>query len=199
MGIPRVNLTPHSESVISSPSIYPVSVADLKGQLRVTDNDEDAMLAGYIKTATKELESLTRRKFLQYTIDEVYDHWPVTTTTPAIIHWAPLSSITHIKYIDTDGNEQTWSSANYTVDTYSEPGRVALAYNGDIPSTQTGIIQVVTIRAVVGYGTTAADTPQLAKDWICAYCQAWYDSGRPPDECDLMALRNLAGPLQYML
>src|SRR6185295_4859943 len=40
------------------------------------------------------------------------------------IPWPPLQSVTSIKYLDANGQEQTLPPADYTVDTISEPGLV---------------------------------------------------------------------------
>jgi len=83
------------------------------------------------------------------------DTQTLTISTPT----AALSAVNSIKYIDTAGANQIWSSAYYDVDTSSIVGRVMPAYGQTYPATRWDI-NAVTVRFVAGYGTSPADVPR---------------------------------------
>jgi uncharacterized phiE125 gp8 family phage protein len=88
----------------------------------------------------------------------------------------PLQSVTHLKYIDTDGAEQTWAASNYTVTapagSHAEEGTVTLAYGVSFPSVR-DVVNNVTIRFVAGYGLAAA-VPLLLKQAMLLLIGHWY-------------------------
>lgn len=76
----------------------------------------------------------------------------------------PLQSVTSIKYIDTDGAQQTLDPSLYIVDTASEPGRLTPAYGQTWPTIreQANAVEIV---FVCGYGLAAA-VPAGIKRWM---------------------------------
>jgi uncharacterized phiE125 gp8 family phage protein len=68
---------------------------------------------------------------------------------------SPLVSITSIKYDDVNNVEQTMSTANYVVDTSSEPGRWRFTGNATVPSVADKT-NAVRIRYTAGFGTAGA-------------------------------------------
>lgn len=94
--------------------------------------------------------------------------------------WPPLQSVTSITWTDTAGNVSTVPSSTYIVDTFSEPGRVALAFGQTWPSqsVQGNAIQPVggvTVTFVAGY-TSAANVPQSAKQAMLLLLASWYEN-----------------------
>ena len=126
----------------------PVTTAEAKAHLRVTGEANDSKIDGLIDVATEWAETESRRALMPQTWDFTFDCFSSIMEIPL----PPLQSITSIKYIDADGAEQTLASSGYDVDTYSEPGRVSLAYNQSWPTIRTQL-NAVTIRAVCGYAT----------------------------------------------
>lgn len=195
---PRVNAVPHHTAVVTAATVYPVSVAEIKDYLRVTDTYDDALLSDAIKQATAELEIATRRSFLNATFADVYDDWPIGYTYSAVTHRAPLSSVTSIVYSDDNGDSQTWDAANYVVDTTSEPGRIALAENVTLPTLESDADNVVTITYVAGYGATAADVPVLVKHYLYMWVNAAY-CRRPVLPEEVRSLKAIETQLMYGL
>lgn len=72
-----------------------------------------------------------------------------------LLEYPPLVSVSSVKYVDLDGNEQTWDSSNYYVDTDSIYGSVTAAYNVTYPSTR-NVKNAVRVRYVCGYANAAA-------------------------------------------
>lgn len=159
--------------VIDPPTSEPVTPAEAKASpsFRVVGATDDADITALIKTARETAEAITRRAFITQTLELVLDGFP---TGGIELYCPPIQSVTSIKYIDTDGVEQTLSSDLYDLDSDSEPGMVAPAYGESWPATQDQI-NAVRVRYVAGYGA-AADVPASIKTWIKMRAGTLYDN-----------------------
>ena len=148
----------------------PVSLAELKSHLRVEDDDEDTLLRGLLTAARLYVERAQRRSFVNTTWTWTLDEFPSGYLRPPR---SPLSSVTSIAYVDTDGTSQTWDSDEYDVDTSVEPGRIEPAYGYSYPATYDQM-EAVTVTFVAGYGT-ADDVPEATKVAIKMLVGHWYE------------------------
>lgn len=145
-------------TLITPPASDPVTVIEAKGHLRIDHDDDDGLIAGYILAARQAAEDFTRRKLFTQTWDITYDcNWPVEKINgyprPRIVlPFPPLQSVTHIKYFDTLGVEQTLASTQYRVDATSYEGRIEPAYAVTWPTVR-NMMATITVRIVVGYST----------------------------------------------
>ena len=171
----RVSLRRSSVEVSTAPTIYPVGLGELKDHLRIVHDADDDQLRIAIKEATEALEVETRRRFINATLVERYDDWPLGVTFSVCLSRAPLVSVSSITYVDTDGNSQTWASTNYTADIYSEPPRIEVDWDKTVPALRQQQ-NTVAITYVCGYGAAASTTPERAKRAIKLYAGAVYDN-----------------------
>lgn len=152
---------------------------DVADWVRVTDNSEDQALTRLINDAAKRLEEETARLLINTTVTEYYDVWPWDYTSVWNSARCPVSSISSVKYYDTDDVQQTWGTANYDTDTTGEPARIMIAEAATLVSPN--IDQrpnAVEIAYVVGYGTRAAELPDDAVLAIMQRVKWNYDCGR---------------------
>ena len=86
------------------------------------DQRIDADLNDYLDAAVNLFESLTNIQILKSVDDFITDCFPPGGEPVYIPRW-PLHSdgVTSLKYNDSDGTEQTWSSANYNVSSHTAP------------------------------------------------------------------------------
>lgn len=162
-------------NLYTPPTAWPVSFAEAKTFCKSDDDDveEDALIAGFIPTATEMAENFTGRALITQTLEMKLDGFPGCAIS---LPKPKLQSVTHIKYIDPDGTEQTWDDENYTVDgSDSDFGRIVPAYQGIFPSTRNHI-DVVTIRFVAGYGDAPANVPEPIRLAIMYLVRHWYDN-----------------------
>lgn len=136
----------------TNPGSEPLSLDELRAHCRIDGTTEDDVLLSCLLAARQNLDGPNGwlgRALITQTIDMYMDAFGGDT-----IHLPlpPLQSVTHVKYYDTAGTLQTYSSANYTVDTDSEPGRIVLGESAPWPSTDDRP-NAVNIRYVAGYGT----------------------------------------------
>jgi len=121
---------PPQLKLITPPAVTPVSVAQCKEHLRIEHSDHDALLVDMVEAATNSAEKYTGRSFVRRT----YEQRLATFSAVMSLYRPNLISVNSFKYIDDQGVEQTLDASEYVVDTFSEPGRVYLAYDKQYPS-----------------------------------------------------------------
>jgi uncharacterized phiE125 gp8 family phage protein len=137
----------------------PITRDTVKNHLKVDSSmtDDDDLIDQLILAATYWCEDWQGRTYVSRARTEYLDTFPATIELP----FPPLVSVQSIKYIDTDGVQQTLSSALYRVDTGAEPGRVTPAYNESWPSIR-NVTSAIEIAYTAGYGA-GADVPDQVK------------------------------------
>jgi uncharacterized phiE125 gp8 family phage protein len=152
--------------VIGTPTVEPISTDEAKEQLRITNNDEDALINRMITAARIYVEGFTSRSTVNRTNVWTLDKFPAETIL--YVPRPPFSSTTTLKYTDSDGTQQTWAAANYTDDTASTPGRISTAYNVEWPTTR-DVIDAVEVTYVAGYGATGSTVDEILRTCIAMY------------------------------
>lgn len=137
--------------VITAVATEPVTTANAKSHLQVTHADQDTLIAAYVSAAREFGEHYTGRAFAPQTLEMALHCFP-GSDGEILLDMPPVASITHIKYTDTSGTEQTLSSANYALSLYGDERKVAPTYGNYWPTTQ-DIPDAVRIRYVTGYTT----------------------------------------------
>lgn len=84
---------------------------------------------------------------------------------------SPVASVEVVKYVDTEGAEQTLAADQYKADVDSKPARIAPAINKSWPSTAHEI-NAVTVEFTAGYNPVPGDL-RRAIALLAAY---WYDN-----------------------
>lgn len=161
---------------------------------------DDLYVTDLIKRVRKLAESYTRSAFINQTWDVVYDEPPVgrflgvlSGRAPAQpwlqLPVGPLYSISGIYYTEAGVTEAEWESTNYRVDTSTD--RVILASSCEWP-TDLEPAAAFRVRAVIGYGATAASVPQDIKQALLLATKFFYDN-RDAKELPQAALDILKG------
>lgn len=153
--------------LITAPTTEPVTLADAKSHLRVSGTDDDALITALISAARQDAEHRLGRALITQTWELTLDAFTDTIELPLPV----LASVTSIKYIDATGTEITLSSAAYTVDTDSEPGRVYPVYGTSWPGIRSQT-NAVRIRYVAG----AASVDAAISQWMLLRISALYEN-----------------------
>lgn len=156
-----------------APTAEPLDIEEAKLHLRVTSDKENNLIAMLIKAARGAAESYTYRQLVTATFEWKLDTFPSDSEVlrpPS----PPLISVGSITYLDTAGASQTFSSASYSDDTHSEPGRIYLADNVSWPDTQS-IQNAVTVTYNAGYGAASAVPEQIKQGMLIALGN-WYEN-----------------------
>ena len=159
--------------VVTAPAIEPITLTEAKLHCKVDLSTDDDLITALIVAAREEIERRTWRALITQTLELVLSAWPYGDRIE--LPRAPLQSITSIKYKDKDGNETTWSSANYLAGADSVPGVLALAWNASWPSVDLYPIEPIRIRFVAGYGLAVA-VPQSLKQACLLLVAHWYEA-----------------------
>lgn len=157
------------EKRIIAPTLEPITLDEAKAQLRFTSNAEDTLISALIGAARDLCESETGRALMPQT-------WESTRCgfwNEMHLNRAPVVSITSIKYIDVNGDEQTLTDTEYVLDNASDSfARVVLAPNKSWPAVYFGI-NTIRIRYVAGYANADA-VPQALKQWMLLQISHWF-------------------------
>lgn len=163
MTYPQRPLIPWSIERTDGPSAPSVSTEDLKTHLRIdsTSIDEDDNIEFYAQSADEAIEADLSIALLTQTLILHLDAFPCFEIP---LPRPPLSSVTSVQYIDTNGITQTLSPTIYTVDTGRKPGRIHLAYGQVWPLTRT-VPNAVTVTYTAGRATQQ-EVPAMIREAV---------------------------------
>lgn len=161
--------------VTVAPASEPVTAADVKLQSRIDDTASDDLLAIYIAAARGFVESYTGTRLVSQTVLMQGACFADLAALPA----APLISVSSVKYLDTDGAEQTLSTDVYEVITTGLSPAIRLKVNQTWPAIRDAS-DGVRVTAVCGY----SEVPPEIKSALLLMVSKWFDDrtvGSVPD------------------
>lgn len=135
-------------SLVLAPEAEPFTLDEAIDHLRIDGTADAAYVFTLIRAAREQAEAITKRALMRQTWKYLLDAVPSCGVIE--LPKSPLSSVTHVKYYDDAGVQQTWSSTLYTVDASSEPGRLEPIYAGSWPSYRR-IPNTIEIQFICGY------------------------------------------------
>jgi uncharacterized phiE125 gp8 family phage protein len=147
---------------ITAATDEPIDSTEVKKHIAIdsTETIFDTQINDFIKAARMYIEAETGRQICTATYDLIVDRFPAGRVAINIPK-GQLQSITHIKYIDTDGVQTTLAGSKYKVSDSREPAIIQPAFNEVWPTSRREI-DAVEIRFVCGYGDSTA-TPEGIK------------------------------------
>lgn len=134
----------------------PVTSEEAKRRLRVDFADDDADIDLIIKSARDHIEKYCNVRFASQTVEMKCDGFCDLERLPE----APVSSVTSIKYIDSDGAEQTLAATVYELRAEGLEAELVTKYGQQWPPIQPG--SRITVTAVVGYAEAPAAVKHAA-------------------------------------
>ncbi len=177
--------------LVTPPIGEPLTVAEVKDQLKITWADEDTWFTGAIKTAREFCEGSQKRRYITQTWEKYLDNWPCSRhyswrtwqryrdnrPQPGdYIELVPgLQAVESVKYTDRYGIETVFGPENYEVDNISLKGRIVLAPGRSWPTAELRSVNGVCIKFTCGYGNADAvpDTIKQAMKMVIGY---WYEN-----------------------
>lgn len=160
----------------TAPTVEPVMLAQAKLWLKVEagDTTDDALITTLIAAVRQMAEQKTGRALLgqvwQLTLDQFPDAIELTRV--------PVLAVTHVKFKDTAGVQQTLSALDYTVDAEREDGwaYIVPAYGKTWPATIEDI-NAVEVRWQAGYDATdPTKVPEAIRNWMQLTLAAMYEN-----------------------
>lgn len=156
--------------VVVEPVLEPVTLAEAKTHCRVDYSTDDTLIGSLITAARQRIEEVTGRRLVTQTVDEYLDEFD-PNGDPLLLTAFPVSSVTSVRYYDTDDTLQTMDADDYWADVRSFPPRIVVK---DAWPTLGGRPSAVVVRSVVGVAVASVPEPlKLAVKWTVAH---WYES-----------------------
>lgn len=160
-------------ALVTAPTQEPVDVEEAKDHLRVTNDDEIALITGLVSAARKDLERWTGRLFITQTWDLILDGFPHVRHIQ--VPRPPLQSIVSVTYVPDGGVSTTFAASNYNVDTSGDPGRVVLKREQDWPTDILESANGVTVQFKGGYGDNPEDVPEPIRHAILVHLATLFE------------------------
>jgi uncharacterized phiE125 gp8 family phage protein len=143
-------------SLVTAPAVEPISLDQALNQCHANEGVEDDWFYKTIKAVRLDAEAYQRRAYIEQTLRVTYDELP---EFPIMIPRPPLIEITSFSLFDIENTETVISLSDLLIDTYSQPGRVALNFGYSLPGVTLRELNSVVIVYKAGYGTSASDVP----------------------------------------
>ncbi|MRV72566.1 hypothetical protein GJ700_12695 [Duganella sp. FT92W] len=169
--------------LITPPAGLAVSLDDARTAARLSGSALDGEITQCVRGITDEVEQQTGRAVVTQTYRVTLDSFPEAIRLPA----PPVASVLSVKYIDTDGVEQTLDPADYELDAESEPCYLVPAPDRRWPETMDRI-NAVRVEVECGYGPDDTTTPSGIKSYILARVAEKYAPPGTPESPHLVRL-----------
>ena len=145
--------------VVTPPTSEPVTIAEAKAQLSIgaSDDSHDVELVSMIAAAREEWERDTSIALITRTLE----HRLPEFLSVIQLTVRPVIAVSAVKYMDSDGVEQTLSAAYYYLD-----GDQIRFLNTFIQPTIQDRSEAVRVTYTAGYGSSSTSCPQLDRQAI---------------------------------
>lgn len=157
--------------VVIAPTVEPLTVEEVQSWCKATESAEAEIIESLISEARRHAEVMLGRALAPQTLAARFDTFPCWGFT---LERSPVTSITSIQYVDTNGDTQMLSPSSYQADLYSEPPRVTPAYGESWPSTRCQM-NAVTVTYIAGYAEAAA-VPGPIRRAIAMLVAHWFEN-----------------------
>lgn len=154
-------------TLLTPATVFPVTLVEARAQCRVTSTDEDTLIEGYVRAATRHVENALSLSIAEQTwkltLDEFSDAIELLR--------GPVVSVQSVQYVDEDGVTQTLDADLYTVDLTSDQQWLVRNSDATYPSLLDGV-NAVAITYTAGMGTV----PDDLKHAILMLIAHWHSS-----------------------
>lgn len=165
-------MTDRTYTVVTPTATEPLTATEVKLWSKVEVDTDDALITILIQAAREYVEEVCRRALVTTTLKLSLDDWPCSNTLK--LCQGKASSVTHVKYYDVDGTQQTLSSSLYFTDFTSEPALIVLKPGEVWPTLDLGRPKAIEITFVAGYGAASAVPAPLKAGMLEMICH-WYN------------------------
>lgn len=154
---------------IVPPAVQAVTLMQAKAHLRISTDDDDAVLSALIEAAIDYLERDVGLALIRQTWRFWFDEIPATLVLP--INRKPVSDVVQITVYDSQGMPENLAAADYFLNTVTTPARLRLAADSDWSAVQNGI----EVEVQCGFGTTGAEVPNSLRQAVLVLVAHWFE------------------------
>ena len=178
-----------SLKLVTGPAAEPVDLELLKLALRVESGDENAWVNLWGKAARQAAEQYLGRSLLPQTWRLSLDRFPggddggpVYDGDRILLPMPPVTAVSSVAYLDTDGASAAVLSADYRLNLDAEPAWLEPAYGEVWPSTY---LTAAAVTITYAAGHTSAEAVPAAIRSAVAFGAAWLYEYRGDDGAEL--------------
>lgn len=151
------------------PSEEPVTVAELRQDLRLDDARDEPLLASLITSARLLIEAQTGVRLITQNWEVLMDDWPGDQI--ALPHW-PVQEIASLSLLG--GGRHAVDAALYETALDVRPPRLLLKPGASWPRPRRAALGIA-IALVAGFGASATDVPSDLRQAVRALAAHWYE------------------------
>lgn len=180
----------------NSTTSYTDNIADasLGAGAPAVNTTEDPVLVGMLAAARESVEEYLQRALITRTLRYTIDRFPSCDILP--LPRPNLLTVTSVQYIDTNGDTQTMSSSDYTVDVATLPGRIVLDWDASWPSPRDQRNAVI-VNYTAGYGASRSAIPSPIKAAIKMMIGDLFEH-REGEDSSADTIQALLGPYRFL-
>jgi len=160
--------------LLEAPATTPVTLTEVKDQLRVEHTDDDTFINRLINVAVAYTD--VQGALGHAMITQKWGQW-VDSTPPQTVKLllGPLIAVTAVKYYDTDGVLQTDTLSNYEIFGTEFSTTIGPKEGFAWPVTQDRP-DAIRIEYTIGYGSATTDIPETLRHALMMLIGHWYDN-----------------------
>jgi len=155
-------------TILTPPTAEPLTLADVKVQLKIDTGDEDALLSGLITAARQHLEAETGLCLMTQTVRLYLDDWPPGEVI--LLPRSPVQAIDAVTVYDEDGIELHVLLKDHLLDGQARPARLWLK-DRPLPGRALNCIEV---DFTAGFGPAATDVPDTLRRAMSLHVATMY-------------------------
>lgn len=159
-----------STTLLGGPLVEPVSLAEVKQRLRITHNDEDAVITALIESARAHVEVSTGLILMKQSWRINVNDWPEKGVIP-LSFW-PLLSVDKVTLYDDSGGSRILLPSLYQLKRQLRPATLCLQRS---PLASIGLIKGLEIDVTAGYSDKAEDVPAPLRQAILLIIDYWFE------------------------
>jgi uncharacterized phiE125 gp8 family phage protein len=152
-------------TLIRPPALEPVTLAQARQFLRLSDNGQDVLLEGLIKAARETLEMRTGLVLIDRTFRLYADRWPPRGMIRLAKH--PVRSILAVTGYRDDGTPFSFDGHELHLEAALRPARLHIS--------QAQEFSALEVDFICGFGETGKDVPDALRHAILTLVAHWYE------------------------